>query len=174
MSGFFGKMRRFFSATDEYNVAADSFADSVTNVTEIHNSGAEVRRTVPAAAVRRSASAPRTEIIVFRSDKYKSDRHMSNDIAAALRENKSVLVDLSRCNTSMRSRVVDFASGMVYMAQGQSEVISENVFLFTAHDVMVTVAEPTTAPAPEVPGAEYGEAEPQRYRRRAAAQDDYI
>lgn len=140
MSGsWWSKVRNFFSATDEYRVNGSSAADSATNITEVHNNVSEMRRGVAAQPRRRNN---KLEIVLFNSEDYNDDVAMTNAIAIALHDNKTVIVNVSKCEKGMRSRIVDFASGMVFMVDGACNQIDTYMYMFTTGDCRFSVCKP--------------------------------
>ena len=140
MSGsWWSKVRNFFSATDEYRVNASSLGDSAANVTDVYNSVSEVRRGVTAAPRRR---ASKIEIAIFNAEDFADDDVMTNAIADALHDNKTVIANMTDCDSRKRSRVIDFASGMVYMIDGDVNRIDKFIYMFSTGDCHVTVRKP--------------------------------
>ena len=140
MSGtWWSKVRNFFSATDEYRVNGSSVVDSATNVTDVQNNVSDKRRGVAAAPRRRNN---KIDIVLFNSADYHDDAAMTNAIADALHDNKTVIVNVSQCEKGMRSRIVDFASGMVFMIDGAVNQIDTYMYMFSTGDCRFSVCKP--------------------------------
>ncbi len=59
-------------------------------------------------------------------------------VVQALRENKSVLLNLTMMERAQAQRAIDFVTGGAYSIEGYQERIGENVFLFTPSCVKVS------------------------------------
>ncbi len=140
MSGsWWNKVRNFFSATDEYRVNGSSLVDSATRVTDVQQSISDVRRSVNSAPRRRNS---RIELVILKAEDYPNENVMIRAIANALRDGKSVVANMVKCSYK-RQRIVDFASGMVYMINGDTSYIEENIYLFSTNDFDVVFQKPT-------------------------------
>lgn len=73
-------------------------------------------------------------------------------IVAALKERKSVILNLNLVDADTAQRCVDFVAGGAYAIDGHQERIGETVFLFTPSFVQISSLAPEPAlPTPEVP-----------------------
>ncbi|UBF26630.1 cell division protein SepF [Kovacikia minuta CCNUW1] len=71
----------------------------------------------------------------------------------ALRERKSVVLNLTIMDPDQAQRAVDFVAGGTYAIDGHQERIGESIFLFTPSCVQVSTQSPNgyeTAPQPQV------------------------
>lgn len=59
-------------------------------------------------------------------------------IIQALRDNKSVVLNLTMMEQAQAQRVIDFVAGGTYSIKGHQEQIGESVFLFTPSCVQVS------------------------------------
>ena len=59
-------------------------------------------------------------------------------VIQALRENKSVLLNLTMMERAQAQRAIDFVTGGAYSIEGYQERIGESVFLFTPSSVKVS------------------------------------
>ena len=171
MSGsWWGKVRNFFSATDEYHVNGSSVVDSATSVTDVHNNVSDMRRGVAAAPRRRNS---KVEIVLFNSADYYDDVALTNAIAYALHDNKTVIVNVSQCEKSVRSRIVDFASGMVFMIDGAVNQIDEYMYMFSTGDCRFSVCKPQDDDL-YVSDYEYGDYRRTGYSGGGRSRGDYV
>jgi len=60
-------------------------------------------------------------------------------VIQALRERKSVVLNLTMIDSEQAQRVVDFVAGGTYSIQGNQERIGKDVFLFTPSCVRLSV-----------------------------------
>jgi cell division inhibitor SepF len=68
-----------------------------------------------------------TEIVVVKPREFEE----MHQVIQALRERKSVLLNVSIMNPEQAQRAVDFVAGGTYSIEGNQERIGQNVFLFT-------------------------------------------
>ncbi len=61
------------------------------------------------------------------------------EVIHALRDRKSVILNLNMMNPEEAQRAVDFVSGGTYAMDGQYERVGESIFLFTPSCVKVTI-----------------------------------
>jgi cell division inhibitor SepF len=77
----------------------------------------------------------------------------------ALRERKSVVLNLTMMDPDQAQRAVDFVAGGTYAIDGHQERVGESIFLFTPNCVAVVTqqgaegAAPQAAPQPARPAA---------------------
>jgi cell division inhibitor SepF len=82
-------------------------------------------------------------------------------IVAALRERKSVVINLALMDPDTAQRCVDFVAGGAYAIDGHQERLGENIFLFTPNYVQISsypsptvqpqVIQPPAQPRPNPP-----------------------
>ena len=71
----------------------------------------------------------------------------------ALRERKSVILNLSLMNPDMAQRCVDFVAGAAFAIDGHQERLGEHIFLFTPSFVQISsYPSPATSTAQRAPG----------------------
>ena len=72
----------------------------------------------------------------------------------ALRERRTIILNLTQMNPEEAQRAVDFVSGGNFATDGSQERLGEGIFLFAPSCVKVTLAEAAkSAPSPEPPAA---------------------
>jgi len=72
----------------------------------------------------------------------------------ALRERRTIILNLTRMDPEEAQRAVDFVSGGNFATDGSQERLGEGIFLFAPSCVKVTLAEASkSAPSPEPPAA---------------------
>jgi cell division inhibitor SepF len=77
----------------------------------------------------------------------------------AMRERKSVVLNLTMMDPDQAQRAVDFVAGGTYAIDGHQERVGESIFLFTPNCVQVVTQQesadsaPTAAPTYQAPGA---------------------
>jgi len=72
----------------------------------------------------------------------------------ALRERRTIILNLTRMHPEEAQRAVDFVSGGNFATDGSQERLGEGIFLFAPSCVKVTMAEPSEpAPPPDPPAA---------------------
>jgi cell division inhibitor SepF len=74
-------------------------------------------------------------------------------VIQALRERKSVVLNLTIMDPDQAQRAVDFVAGGTYAIDGHQERIGESIFLFTPNCVQVSTQSGVTHEAPQVPPA---------------------
>ncbi|MBQ7568016.1 cell division protein SepF [bacterium] len=141
-----GKVRTFFSASDEYRVHGDSAGDSATRVTEVSHSVTDVPHSVGerrrgVAAVAKSRT-PMAEIIFVKDEDYKSEEDMTNAVAEALKNNKSVIANMEQSSTAAINQTVYFCAGMMFMVDGQTIKLTKRMYMFATNDFLVTYSDP--------------------------------
>jgi cell division inhibitor SepF len=67
----------------------------------------------------------------------------------ALRERKSVVLNLTMMDPDQAQRAVDFVAGGTYAIDGHQERVGESIFLFTPNCVAVVTQQGTEATAPQ-------------------------
>jgi len=67
----------------------------------------------------------------------------------ALRERKSVVLNLTMMDPDQAQRAVDFVAGGTYAIDGHQERVGESIFLFTPNCVQVTTQSSNTATPPQ-------------------------
>lgn len=68
----------------------------------------------------------------------------------ALRERKSVVLNLTIMDPDQAQRAVDFVAGGTYAIDGHQERIGESIFLFTPNCVQVSTAPDAAMPQPQI------------------------
>lgn len=68
----------------------------------------------------------------------------------ALRERKSVVLNLTIMDPDQAQRAVDFVAGGTYAIDGHQERIGESIFLFTPNCVQVSAAPDASMPQPQM------------------------
>ncbi|MEX2537268.1 MAG: cell division protein SepF [Actinomycetota bacterium] len=107
-----------------------------------------IRPDLPSSSVRRiggeepmaaapSAVAPRTSMHVVEPRAFND----AKEIGDKLRVNSAVIMNLSQANADLAKRLVDFASGLTYMAQGSIKKVGDRIFLLTPPNVEVSAEE---------------------------------
>ena len=84
-----------------------------------------------------SAVAPRVSMHVV-------EPHAFNDakeIGDKLKVNSAVIMNLQHANADLAKRLVDFASGLTYMASGSIKKVGDRIFLLTPPNVEVSAEE---------------------------------
>ncbi len=79
----------------------------------------------------------------------------------ALRERKTVILNLTMMEPDQAQRAVDFVAGGTYAIDGHQERVGESIFLFAPSCVTVTAASPDEATSPTVGNHRSSIAEPQ-------------
>jgi len=74
-------------------------------------------------------------------------------VIQALRERKSVVLNLTIIDPDEAQRAVDFVAGGTYAIDGHQERIGESIFLFTPSCVQVTTQSGVVHEAPQIPVA---------------------
>lgn len=106
-----------------------------------------IRPDLPSSSVRRiggdeplaapSAIAPRASMHVVEPRAFND----AKEIGDKLRVNSAVIMNLQHANTDLAKRLVDFASGLTYMAQGSIKKVGDRIFLLTPPNVEVSADE---------------------------------
>jgi cell division inhibitor SepF len=106
-----------------------------------------IRPDLPASSVRRigadepppapSAVAPRASMHVVEPRAFND----AKEIGDKLRVNSAVIMNLQHANADLAKRLVDFASGLTYMAQGTIKKVGDRIFLLTPPNVEVSADE---------------------------------
>jgi cell division inhibitor SepF len=106
-----------------------------------------IRPDLPTSSVRRiggdeplaapSAIAPRASMHVVEPRAFND----AKEIGDRLRVNSAVIMNLQHTNADLAKRLVDFASGLTYMAQGTIKKVSDRIFLLTPPNVEVSADE---------------------------------
>ncbi len=84
-----------------------------------------------------AAIAPRASMHVVEPRSFND----AKEIGDKLRVNSAVIMNLQHANTDLAKRLVDFASGLTYMAQGTIKKVGEKIFLLTPPNVEVSADE---------------------------------
>jgi cell division inhibitor SepF len=71
-------------------------------------------------------------------------------VISALRERKSVVLNLSLMDAAQAQRAVDFVAGATYTIDGHQERVGENIFLFTPSCVQVRTQSGVIHESPQV------------------------
>jgi cell division inhibitor SepF len=103
-----------------------------------------IRPDLPTSSVRRiggdeplaapSAIAPRASMHVVEPRAFND----AKEIGDKLRVNSAVIMNLQHANPDLAKRLVDFASGLTYMAQGTIKKVGDRIFLLTPPNVEVS------------------------------------
>jgi len=106
-----------------------------------------IRPDLPTSSVRRiggdeplaapSAIAPRASMHVVEPRAFND----AKEIGDKLRVNAAVIMNLQHANADLAKRLVDFASGLTYMAQGSIKKVGDRIFLLTPPNVEVSADE---------------------------------
>ena len=106
-----------------------------------------IRPDLPTSSVRRiggdeplaapSAIAPRASMHVVEPRAFND----AKEIGDKLRVNSAVIMNLQHANADLAKRLVDFASGLTYMAQGTIKKVGDRIFLLTPPNVEVSAEE---------------------------------
>jgi len=106
-----------------------------------------IRPDLPSSSVRRiggeeplaapSAIAPRASMHVVEPRAFND----AKEIGDKLRVNSAVIMNLQHANADLAKRLVDFASGLTYMAQGSIKKVGDRIFLLTPPNVEVSADE---------------------------------
>jgi cell division inhibitor SepF len=106
-----------------------------------------IRPDLPTSSVRRiggdeplaapSAIAPRASMHVVEPRAFND----AKEIGDKLRVNSAVIMNLQHANADLAKRLVDFASGLTYMAQGTIKKVGDRIFLLTPPNVEVSADE---------------------------------
>lgn len=84
-----------------------------------------------------SAVAPRASMHVVEPRAFND----AKEIGDKLRVNSAVIMNLTQANPDLAKRLVDFASGLTYMAQGTIKKVGDRIFLLTPPNVEVSADE---------------------------------
>ena len=84
-----------------------------------------------------SAVAPRASMHILEPRSFND----AKEIGDKLRVNSAVVMNLQHANPDLAKRLVDFASGLTYMAQGTIRKIGDRIFLLTPPNVEVSAEE---------------------------------
>jgi len=109
-----------------------------------------IRPDVPSSSVRRigsdevaspvmtsSSLAPRVSMHVVEPRSFND----AKEIGDKLKVNSAVIMNLQHANADLAKRLVDFASGLTYMASGTIKKVGERIFLLTPPNVEVSAEE---------------------------------
>jgi cell division inhibitor SepF len=99
-------------------------AEEITNVRALH--GGEVAVRTPAVAASAPLRTPVIEVLVF--DDVEA-------VGARYRTGQPVLFDLSKADTKVGRRVIDFVSGLTYLSRGRLTRVSERAFLLVPEGI---------------------------------------
>jgi cell division inhibitor SepF len=91
----------------------------------------------PVSTVATSAVAPRVSMHVVEPRSFND----AKEIGDKLRVNSAVIMNLQHANADLAKRLVDFASGLTYMASGTIKKVGERIFLLTPPNVEVSAEE---------------------------------
>lgn len=91
----------------------------------------------------RPPSAPSSAIAPQVSIHFVEPRSFNDakEIGDKLRVNSPVIMNLQRADTDLAKRLVDFASGLTYMASGTIKKLGDRIFLLTPPNVEVSAEE---------------------------------
>ena len=107
-----------------------------------------IRPDLPTSSVRRiggdepapalaSAVAPRVSMHVVEPRSFND----AKEIGDKLKVNSAVIMNLQHANADLAKRLVDFASGLTYMASGTIKKVGDRIFLLTPPNVEVSAEE---------------------------------
>jgi cell division inhibitor SepF len=107
-----------------------------------------IRPDLPSSSVRRiggddtfpsvtSAIAPRVSMHVVEPRTFND----AKEIGDKLKVNSAVIMNLQHADANLAKRLVDFASGLTYMASGTLKKVGERIFLLTPPNVEVSAEE---------------------------------
>lgn len=107
-----------------------------------------IRPDLPSSSVRRiggdepstmtaSAVAPRVSMHVVEPRSFND----AKEIGDKLKVNSAVIMNLQHASADLAKRLVDFASGLTYMASGTIKKVGERIFLLTPPNVEVSAEE---------------------------------
>jgi cell division inhibitor SepF len=91
----------------------------------------------PVPAMTASAVAPRVSMHVVEPRSFND----AKEIGDKLKVNSAVIMNLQHANADLAKRLVDFASGLTYMASGTIKKVGERIFLLTPPNVEVSAEE---------------------------------
>ncbi len=91
----------------------------------------------PAASITASAVAPRVSMHVVEPRSFND----AKEIGDKLKVNSAVIMNLQHASADLAKRLVDFASGLTYMASGTIKKVGERIFLLTPPNVEVSAEE---------------------------------
>ncbi|MCA1830960.1 MAG: cell division protein SepF [Actinobacteria bacterium] len=103
----------------------------IPSSTSVRRIGGEEPLSAPAAV------APRVSMHVVEPRSFND----AKEIGDKLRVNSAVIMNLQHANADLAKRLVDFASGLTYMAQGTIKKVGERIFLLTPPNVEVSAEE---------------------------------
>jgi cell division inhibitor SepF len=89
------------------------------------------------ATMTASAVAPRVSMHVVEPRSFND----AKEIGDKLKVNSAVIMNLQHANADLAKRLVDFASGLTYMASGTIKKVGERIFLLTPPNVEVSAEE---------------------------------
>ena len=89
------------------------------------------------SAMTASAVAPRVSMHVVEPRSFND----AKEIGDKLKVNSAVVMNLQHANADLAKRLVDFASGLTYMASGSIKKVGERIFLLTPPNVEVSADE---------------------------------
>jgi cell division inhibitor SepF len=84
-----------------------------------------------------AAVAPRVSMHVVEPRSFND----AKEIGDKLKVNSAVIMNLQHANADLAKRLVDFASGLTYMASGSIKKVGERIFLLTPPNVEVSAEE---------------------------------
>ena len=84
-----------------------------------------------------SAVAPRVSMHVVEPRAFND----AKEIGDKLKVNSAVIMNLQQANADLAKRLVDFASGLTYMASGTIKKVGDKIFLLTPPNVEVSAEE---------------------------------
>ncbi len=160
MNGFVGKMMKGLinDPTDDMDGESSEFDDFYPDRHEGDFRGSRRGRSMPApsapsiAGTNNVVSMPGIsqqtgEVVVMEPRSFDE----MPAVIRALRDRKSVVMNLTRMDPAEAQRSVDFVAGGTYAIDGHQERIGENIFLFTPNCVAVSVPGQTPAATPVSP-----------------------
>src|SRR5918996_1530754 len=107
-----------------------------------------IRPDLPSSSVRRiggdEAAAPVASAVAPRVSMHVVEPRSFNDakeIGDKLKVNSAVIMNLQHADANLAKRLVDFASGLTYMASGSLKKVGERIFLLTPPNVEVSAEE---------------------------------
>jgi cell division inhibitor SepF len=108
-----------------------------TESSTVRRIGGEERPAAAPGAAQPSAVAPHVSMHVVEPRSFNDGK----EIGDKLRVNSPVIMNLQYAEPELARRLVDFASGLTYMASGTIKKVGERIFLLTPPNVEVSAEE---------------------------------
>lgn len=78
-------------------------------------------------------------------------------LADCLKEGKAIVLNLSRLDLALATRILDFVSGIIHAIEGSFKKVGDNIFVFTPSSIEITSDSDLRGPAKEKEGLFFGE-----------------